>query len=87
MDSTELENRLRALAYEAKDGHIDHIDVSTCLLTVAGALAAGKVDELSDVMVQFTVVTVGELVKDDVVKREQFKAILRDSLMESMEQK
>ena len=84
MDSTELENRLRALAYEIRDSHPD---VGTCLITIVGAMVSGKIDKLSDAMVQFTITTVGDLVKDDVVRREQFKAILREKLINAMEQK
>ena len=83
MDSTELElmNRLQALADEAGP-----TDLGTCLITVIGALKNDRMGELSNVMLQFTIDTAEGLVKDDVVKREEFRAILRQSLMEAMGQ-
>lgn len=81
MDSTELENQLQALADEAGS-----TDLGTCLITVIGAMKNDKLDELSTAMMEFTITTVGGLVKDDVAKREEFWAILRQSLMEAMEQ-
>ena len=79
MDSTELKNRLQVLADEAGP-----TDLGTCLTTVLGALKNGKIEELSNIMLQFTIDTVGELVKGDPQGQEMFRKVLRDSLKEAM---
>ena len=79
MDSTELENRLQVLADEAGP-----TDLGTCLTTVLGALKNDKIEELSNVMLQFTIDTVGELVQGDAAREEMFQKVLQDSLKEAM---
>lgn len=80
MDSTELITHLQTLANVVEDSHTD---VSTCLITIIGALENERMEELSDVMVGFTIDTVGELVQGDAAGEERFLGILRDSLAEA----
>ncbi len=86
MDSTELITHLQTLADVVDDSHTD---VSTCLITIIGALENERMEELSDIMVGFTIDTVGELVQGDAAKTERFQEILRDALTQTsaMEQR
>ena len=77
MDTTELIVHLKTLADVVEDSHPD---ASTCLTTIIGALTHDKMDELSDVMVQFTVETVGELIKDNPRRLEIFQEILQENM-------
>ncbi len=81
MDPTELTSKLQELADEAGP-----TDLGTCLTTVLGALKNDKMEELSNVMLQFTIDTVGELMKGDPQGEEMFLKVLRDSLKEATAQ-